>query len=363
MREAFVGQWIGDLKGTVFGPAYFVIVQDGDTFPASLSFSNSSGGVLKFKGSLEKKERVYWVELEFTRLNGDFGSARIDFDRITENEIAGRWVASTGDEGVIFLQRVDTVGGRLVPRPAPAYDPTIKIAPISRVSMTFARELALDKEGLFNEDRYKNYTGMLQQTEQKRDNLVRTIIVCDALVVLLLLGKTIKIPGMELSLAELPGATEALTVLSTLAFFFLATTMINWNAYSLIIDQFNIRKAEKSGIDPDFLSASDKYTEFWLKIYRRKFNIWNFDFFVPRRGFIALSYLVSTCATLVIISMLGLHITVIGAACRTIYNSEYSMVLKLSLLAFICITNLCGSFMQITAAASFKFDVGKPDPT
>jgi hypothetical protein len=97
--------------------------------------------------------------------------------------------------------------------------------------------------------------------------------------------------------------------------------MMTWLSYSMIIDQFNVRLARHSYIDPDFLSAADKFTEFYMKVFREKFNFWGPDFYIPGRGFKAFSFFVNGLTRVVIGSMLLVHLLAIGIAVYTSFSS------------------------------------------
>ena len=167
----------------------------------------------------------------------------------------------------------------------------IRLSPLARLYFTLDRELNLDKSLVSDASKYDRIVKMLQIAEAKRDALLRSLMMLDALTLLLIFGKNLTIPGIGLSLAEIPAAREAVTVLASAAFQFLSLAQLNLNCYSAFVDVISQHRARETGVDPDILSAFDKFQEFSVKLYRSKINIHTYDFAEPGTGYKVLSFL------------------------------------------------------------------------
>ncbi len=150
--------------------------------------------------------------------------------------------------------------------------------------MGLVDQLGLDnKSDPFNESRYTGYCRQLDVAEKKRDKAFQSLVILDAIIIVLSLGQSIELPG-GISLNNFPAAIEITTFLATISFYFATTAFFDWHIYNMLATQFNIRKVAYSGIDPDFLSAADKFVNFNLKFTQEKLNIWGKDFFMPGKG-------------------------------------------------------------------------------
>jgi hypothetical protein len=233
----------------------------------------------------------------------------------------------------------------------------VKLSPLARLYWTLDLELKLDPTTNSDEPRYLRYVRMQQAAEQKRDQLLRNIFVADALILLLLFGKTFTIPGLGMSLNEIPAAREALTLFSSLAFQLFANAFVSWQGYAAIIDTINRHKARVTGIDPDYLSASDKFLEFVPKLYRPKMNIYGQDFLKSCRGYNITSKLVTGLMTVSVFSFLCLHLTVITLSARQSIH-ELSGLFAVAYFTFLLASTVGGLLLLIANSTNFKFEIG-----
>lgn len=253
------------------------------------------------------------------------------------------------------------MAGKIIPNAAAPKSKKVKLSPLMRIMMSFEHELSLDKNGLFNEKKYEGYLKQFQVAEQKRDLMLRNLIVIDVLVVLVVLGKEIAVPGTGLSLGQIPSAREVLTFFASMSAMFAAAAHINWHGYSSIIDQFHIRAGVESAIDPDFLSASDKFLEFPVKLYRAKFNIWSADFFEAGGGYVFISAVIMFIFITLIIAFLALHFVVIGYSVWATVGAAPNSFLKFAYLLFVAAANSCAFLMIATVEKKFVFTVRASD--
>lgn len=232
---------------------------------------------------------------------------------------------------------------------------SLRMSPIMRVSMTFDSEMDLDSFGIFNKDRFASFVRMQALSEQKRDGFMGRFVILDLVLLLFVFGKPLEIPGINISLSDIPAGLEIATVLSSIFFFLFALSFWTWHAYTAIVDQFGIRLGRYTGIDPDFITSSEKYSELWLKMVRKKFNIWGDDFFVAgsfyRRFFAVQEFFLVT----LFLSALALHIYITWLSVRLTYQSIGLSVLFVLYAFFVLSANVCGTLASITSSYSFPF--------
>src|SRR5690606_25310908 len=112
---------------------------------------------------------------------------------------------------------------------------------------------------------------------------IRSVFILDSAVAVLVSGKSLTIPILDVATSDLPAILEIVTALSAVAAVFTAVAFVNWAAYDAIVNQYAVRDS-KNVLDPEFIQASDKHMEFTVKLLRSKFNIYGVDFFHPGRG-------------------------------------------------------------------------------
>lgn len=234
----------------------------------------------------------------------------------------------------------------------------LHLSPITRLGMTFARELAIDKSGtVFNEARYRGYLAMYAEAIRRRDNLARSVVFGDFLLLILLSGKSIIVPGISLAIIDLPAALEITLVFAAVAFLFASISFFNEQAYLSIVSQFHIRRASQIGVDPDFLLVSDVYQELFLKLYRRKLNIWGIDFLTPGRSYVRFFGAISLGATLAILVLISLHFVAMGAAIYTSCSRTGVDVVSGLCWSFAVVANVTGLLTVATMTKDFEFTV------
>lgn len=240
----------------------------------------------------------------------------------------------------------------------------LRLSPITRLGMTFHRELAIDKAGIFfNEERYQRYLAMYAEVVRRRDNLARSVVFGDFLLLIVLSGKSLVIPGLSLAVADLPAALEIALVFSAVAFLFLALNFVNEQAYLCVVTRFNIRRAGSVGVDPDFLTASDVHQELFLKLYRRKMNIWGIDFFTPGKWYVRFFGAISLGSTLALLVLISLHFVAMAAAIYTSASRVGVDFVSALCWSFAIIANITGLLAAVTMLKEFEFTAEVAEPT
>jgi hypothetical protein len=162
---------------------------------------------------------------------------------------------------------------------------SVELGTIAKAGTSLAFQMDLDPDGsIFTAERYDGYARMAEKAEEKRDALFRTLVILDAIIVLLSLGQSITVPGFEVSLDKIPGAVEIVTILGGFCFYFAVMALYDEQIYSNLISQFDLKKVQYSGIDPELLTVSQKFTNLHLKFSRKKQNHWGNDFLFPGVG-------------------------------------------------------------------------------
>ncbi|MCP8897371.1 hypothetical protein KYK29_20785 [Shinella daejeonensis] len=234
----------------------------------------------------------------------------------------------------------------------------IKLSPNVRLRMTFEREMLLDDDGtVFNDTLHQKYLEMHSRTLAKQEALLKTALLSDGLLALLLFGKNVTIPGTSIGFQDLPAAVEVLTVFASFSFMVLSLAFMNAQAYQAICEQFTIRLAAKKGIDPDFISSAYTSTELYIKLFRPKMNIFGEDFFVAGRGYKAFYSSLSVLLSMAMLSVLLLHMSVVG------YGVWKSLAFNwISILFCLSVSLMNLAAILVNVAPSFDFTVKQEAP-
>lgn len=236
----------------------------------------------------------------------------------------------------------------------------IKLTPLTRLTMTFERELALDKGGLL---RGTTMEGLMQNHSvavQRRDQMIKSVAISNGVLFLLLNGHGWKIPGFELDIASLPAVVELSALYVSVAFLFLCIAFVNEQCYQGIINQYGISDSSPSQIDPDFINASKQFTELFLKIYRPKMNTWGIDFFVSRTPFKIFAGALVGLVIFVLCLFPLLHLLMLWGAADRILENQWSFWGQISFIAMLALINLAGFIMVIFLLKDFSFDLPQP---
>jgi hypothetical protein len=236
----------------------------------------------------------------------------------------------------------------------------IKLTPITRLTMSMDHEMDIDSKGQFSVELYNRYLSTLLTAEKQRDGKFKGLLVADAIVALLLSGKSLKIPWTEVTTSELPAVREIVVSLASIGFLFAALSYVNALCYSLVVQQFSIRQARRSALDPDFLIAADNVLQFSLKIFRQKFNFWGADFYSPGWGFKLVSIAINSCIALLFTAFPVAHLSLVGLSLLETINSfggEWWVVA----FASVCVMfNLVGLAVLILSSVGFTFEILEP---
>lgn len=195
----------------------------------------------------------------------------------------------------------------------------LELGPNVRLRLTVAEEMRLDpNEEIFTGELHSKYIAMRDVAERQVQGTIKGVVYADIGLSLLLFGKNVKIPGIDFGIQDIPAAVEVLTVLASFCFLVLCQAFVNSQCYLAVIDQFSIREASKRGIDPDFLTYGNVFSQIFLKAFRTDMNFYGSDFFKPRKRYRMFYNSVIALVALSWLSLLALHCTVVGVG---VWNS------------------------------------------
>jgi len=231
----------------------------------------------------------------------------------------------------------------------------IRLSPLSRLTMSFDRELDLDKNSAFNKEFYEKCIERQLSVEFKQNQLLRSLLLVNAVIFLVLNGQDWTIPFFEVKLSTIPAIQEILLFYSSLAFFFLCTTFATNQCYIGIINQCGNRIVNNSVVDPDFYNAASMHYEYFLKLYRPELNIWGIDFFQHGKGFDIFSRLITFILLAVIYLMVASHIALIAVASYQTHLSDWNEYAKLFLIGSVILINFTAIAIVFGMNKDFDF--------
>ena len=232
----------------------------------------------------------------------------------------------------------------------------LKLTPLARLYFSFSHELDV-VSGYITDHRYERLLKMAQAAEARRDGLIKSMFALDAIALLLIFGKGITIPGLNISLSDFPAAREVITFLSASAFFFLASAFLNVSGYSALIDVINQRRTKGTILDPNFLTAADKFYEFTVKLYSPTLNSFAPDVLSPSKAFTWTCRAVFASLFLVIISLLLLHCSVAALSVVQTLKTGIAGPLSYALAAAIVLPNLGGLIISVSSFIKYEFTI------
>lgn len=105
----------------------------------------------------------------------------------------------------------------------------------------------------------------------QRDNIFKAYILLIFLIFLFSNGSEINIPGIDISMNEIPGAIGFLLIVSSITMLTLVNSMANEQIYAAAIDQL-YKKASADGlINPIFINLIYEPTEIFLRFLHPRF--------------------------------------------------------------------------------------------
>ncbi|MEH6526532.1 MAG: hypothetical protein V7723_10715 [Sneathiella sp.] len=231
----------------------------------------------------------------------------------------------------------------------------VRLAPLVRLSLSFDRELNLDDNQAFNKEFYHKYIERHLEAEAKLNKTLRALLMVNTIMFLVLNGQDWTIPFAKVQVSKIPAIQEILLFYSSMTFFFVCSTFVTKQCYSVIIDQCGNRIVNNDRVDPDFYNAASKYFEFFLKLYRPKLNIWGIDFFKHGWGFTVFSLVITLILLTVVMVIPIVHIVLIVVASMQAYQTDWNEYAKLLLIGSVVLMNFGGLAMVFGMNKNFDF--------
>lgn len=229
----------------------------------------------------------------------------------------------------------------------------LALSPNVRLRMTVAEEMTLDaKKEIFNDDLYAKYVAMHREADRQQQGALKGVVYADIGLSLIMFGKNLEVPGTGLGLQDIPAATEVLTVAASFFFLIICQAFANTQCYQAIIEQFSNNKALKLGIDPDYVTYGDVFSQVYLKAFRPQMSVFLRDFFVPRTRYKRFYGFVTLLLALSWASILFMHIAVVSVG---VWNSIGSAWFWWPFAGAILLLHLTGLIMNMFL--DFAFDV------
>ena len=229
----------------------------------------------------------------------------------------------------------------------------VKLSPNVRLRATLQYEMAIDKEGkVFTDELLAKHVFMHRQAIERITSLSKSLILSNAILALLITGKDMSLPFSNLSTSDIPAAVESFAIFSSLTFMFLCLTFANEQFYRAIVEAMSTREAKKMGIDGDFVSSGDIYTEFYVKTFRETMNFDTFDYFTPGKAYKLYYGLLGLMVAISLVLLLLLHLILIGYAIWLTAAATWVAVLYV---ATVILMNLSG--LLTTLGISLPFAV------
>lgn len=152
----------------------------------------------------------------------------------------------------------------------------------------------------------------LAEATVKRDQIVKSLFIIDALLAVALSGQNFVIPAIGLSTSAFPALLEILVGLASFAVCFAAMGFTTWLCYSQLLWAVIRRTAKSADLHGGILVDSDHFNELGVRLFQHQIAIGGEELFKPLGGFKAL-ILVYEILTKVLFGLLPvMHLLLVG---------------------------------------------------
>lgn len=232
---------------------------------------------------------------------------------------------------------------------------TLKLTPASRLGLAIQKEIGLSPDVLYTESIYQKYLSKRIEADDRKNHQLRALFILDAVLAVLLLGKSITVPFLDIQLVDIPAAVEIVTAFSSATFILLAIALANELGYDTIIRTFNARRGGFGLLDSDFFTLSDVYSELSLKMYRAKFNDHGVDAHQSGRTFERLCWMVWVIFILLAVSILLLHLGLLTWSVSLTLKTHGISLLTIIYLFFILFSTFAAIAIYSALFVRFEF--------
>ncbi|MCR6725979.1 hypothetical protein [Agrobacterium fabrum] len=226
--------------------------------------------------------------------------------------------------------------------------------------MTVHEEMRLDPDGIiFNDQLHANYLAKHKEALDRQQALLKSLLYADVALAILLFGKDIKLPLVDLNLSDIPAAIQVVAFISSISFLLMSYAFLNAQLYQAISEQFDIRRASKLGVDSDFISAANIYTELWLKAFRKQMHHGGIDFFRAPKAYSIYYGIITTVGLLAVLSIVGLHL---GSLLYSLWFTWENKVWWWGFTFAVFTMNLAALLVNSLLSFPFAIDASEPLP-
>ncbi len=231
----------------------------------------------------------------------------------------------------------------------------LKLTPLTRLAFAIENELSLLQDPAKESVLAEKYLARTLEAASRRDSVIKGLLFLDALLAMAVSGKNVQIPGVGISMADIPALVEVLLGLVSFAAYIGSHAFMNWLCYSQIHSVFSNRIARERQLDPDLFELSDTLSEPTLKMLRPKANIWGRDWRDPGKTFSVLTRAYGLGNGLLFLMLPVLHLMLVSqAVIRTVSTTEVSMTGGF-FLAWVLIAHILALFVWVTPMIEFTF--------
>ncbi|MCS4240926.1 hypothetical protein M2418_000428 [Rhizobium sp. BIGb0125] len=221
--------------------------------------------------------------------------------------------------------------------------------------MAFDAELTLMADPVKEAELADKYLARAQEASARRDSTLKALVVLNTFLAIASSGKSVNIPGVGISMSDIPALMEVLIGLVSAAFYLSAHSFTTWLCYSQIHYVFIERVARKKELDPDLYSFAETSSEPTLKMLGPELNIWGPDWYAAGKGFKVTAKLYDICNNLFFLMLPVLHCMLLVHAIMRVISTAEVGVTHIVFFAWVVLTHLLAVFVWVIPHVVFTF--------
>ncbi|NEH81307.1 hypothetical protein [Rhizobium ruizarguesonis] len=231
------------------------------------------------------------------------------------------------------------------------------MTPLTRLTMALEAELELAKDPQMEADLAAKYLERVNETAQRRDATLKSLVVFDGLLAIAASGRNITVPGINISMADIPAILEGLIGITSASVYIFSFSFTTWLCYSQIHFVFSKRIAARHNLDPDLISFAQTASEPTLKMFRSKLNIWGEDWHRSGNAFSGMVAAYSISNNIFFIMAPLLHLSLMYyAASRMIKLQDFDFI-HIVFYAWVVLAHVLAIFTWVVPSVPFSFQM------
>jgi hypothetical protein len=233
----------------------------------------------------------------------------------------------------------------------------LKLTPLTRLTMAFDAELNLMAAPQKEEVLASKYLERVHDATVRRDSTLKGIFILDALLAIATSGKNVSIPGVGISMADVPALMEVLIGMVSIAAYICSQSFMNCLCYSQIHQVFSNRIAKRYEVDPDMLELAAITSEPTLKMLRAKLNIWGPDWHTPTKPFRLVAKLYDIGNNLFFLMLPLLHCLLMFHAVMRVVSTSDIGVTHVVFFAWVTVAHMLALLVWVVPMLGFTFTI------